>query len=403
MVELTPIIPAVQTQARVGALLTATTPPRVVLAHDWLVGYRGGEAVLDAIAGVHITRGDRIAILLTMFDDARPLTPRLDELPRTCSLIGRLPGATNMRRWLLPMYPAAVGGLSRLLARTHSRERVDLVVSTSSAAIKGLRAPEGVAHVCYCHTPARYLWSQSEQYAGGLRGIGLAIAGERLRRWDKRTSAHVTRYIANSSHTRAMIQRCYQREAEVVFPPVRTAFFTPDPGASRQGWLYAGALEPYKRVDVAIRAAVLHGRELTIAGDGSQRRKLAALAREIDPAGGRVKFEGRVSDDRLRELYRGAQVLLFPQIEDFGIVGVEAQACGTPVACVGAGGAMDTVVHGATGFHAQSQTPESLGEAAVACEGLANAHLACQSHAAGFSQEVFAARYAAVLASTCAQ
>ncbi len=369
---------------------------------------RGGERVLERIASVAAQIGD-VSALYTMFDDGRPHAPAIDAIPRRCARLGARPGALRARRWLLPLYPRAVADLSRQLARDHAREPVDLLISTSSAAIKGLQPPEGVAHICYCHSPARYIWSRTEDYGGKgaaarLRRLGLGVIGPSFRRWDRRTAARVTRFLANSSHTASEIQRCYGREADVVFPPVRTDYFTAHaeqpwspPGAQgsvgqacslpaalprrERFWLVVSALEPYKRIDVAIEAARLAGTQLIIAGDGSCRRDLARAAGPL------VRFEGSVSDERLRELYRTAAVLLFPQIEDFGIVCAEAQACGLPVAAAGEGGALDIIIDGVTGAFAPPTDPRALAEAARRAAGLSPA--ACADNAGRFAEARF--------------
>lgn len=365
-----------------------------MLAHDWLVGYRGGEAVLEAIARLLNRRADTITHLLAMFDGGKPLAPAIDALPRVCSGIGRLPASRHLRRWMLPLYPMAVGQLSRVLAREHAKHPIDAVISTSSAAIKGLRPPAGVAHLCYCHSPARYLWGDADAYragsGGGLRALGLRLFAERLRHWDRATASHVTTFIANSTHTRELIRHAYGRDARVIFPPVRTGFFTPPEAfAERRGWLYAGALEPYKRVDLAIEAAVRANRELTIVGDGSQADALRRLAHRLDSRHSLVQFAGRIDDEGLREAYRRAKVVLFPQIEDFGIVAVEAQACATPVAAMKAGGARDSVIPGTTGEFMQAHTPEALAEAALKCEGLTTSEAGYRLNAERFSEAAF--------------
>lgn len=376
---------------------------RIALAHDWLVGMRGGERVLEAIART-LASEHHITALYTMFDDGRPLSPDLDAIPRRVAWLGRIPGANRLRRWLLPLYPLAVGSLSSRLARDHAAEPIDLLISTSSAAIKGLRPPRGVPHLCYCHTPARYLWSQAEQYARGLAGLGLLLFGALLRRWDRRTSGHVSAFLANSSHTQREIARCYGREAVVLFPPVRTGFFMPrsERETARDGpapgyWLAAGAIEPYKRFEDAIEASRRAGAPLVIAGTGSGERRLRARA------GPHVTFAGRVDDAGLRDLYRGARLLIFPQVEDFGIVAAEAQACGCPVLALGAGGALDTVVDGVTGalfegepwiwFDADAKPPwEAAAEAAVRVpERSAATTAACRANAERFSEGAFAA------------
>lgn len=362
-------------------------PPRIVLAHDWLVGLRGGERVLHHVAEVAQRLGC-VECILAMFDDAGPLTDRLDALPRQIAPIGRLPGALTLRRWMLPVYPAAVGQLSERLAHMHRLRPIDLIVSTSSASIKGLRPPPGVPHVCYCHSPARYLWSQGEQYSGRFQRLGLRVFGGALRSWDRATSAHVTAFIANSTHVARLIERAYDRSSTVIHPPVRTAFFTPGGEARQPHWLAVGAIEPYKRFDVAIEAAVLAGVPLRIIGDGSVRRSLQARA----PSN--VTFLGRVGDSRLRDEMRSASVLLFPQVEDFGITAVEGQACGLPVAGRRVGGARDIVRDGVTGAFFDG-TPEGLADAAARAASCSEA--ACVENAQRFSEAVFEQQIEAVL------
>lgn len=389
--------------------LSAPRPPRIALAHDWLVGYRGGEVVLETIALAIRSRSPTPSPggIYTMFvgpgelrgSERRPqhnAALRAVGQPRP-SFLNRLPGAHGrLRRWMLPLYPAAVADLSRQLARDHLHAPIDLLISTSSAAIKGLRPPPrgaggGVPHLCYCHSPARYLWSQTAEYGrgrgGALRRFGLGTLGRPLRSWDQRTSIAVTRFLANSTHTAAEIRRCYQRESEVVFPPVDTAFFTPDPATPRaEHWLYAGALEPYKRVDLIIRAANRARHPLVIAGHGSQASHLRSLA------GPTVTFTGRLDDEQLRDAFRAARLLVFPQIEDFGIVAVEAQACGTPVLAFRAGGALDTVIEGSTGAFFEQPTPDALIEAAARVpppDDLTAA--ACRRNADRFAEEHFLA------------
>lgn len=377
--------------------------PRIALAHDWLCGFRGGEAVLDRIAQLIAREFPQSPPprLYVMTDDCRPLSSAIDALPKTRSFLSRFPGGdTRLRRWLLPLYPRAVDGLSKQLAADHAREPIDLLISTSSAAIKGLRPPQGrggrsVPHLCYCHSPARYIWSQSAQYSGGLRGIGLRLARGRYKNWDRATAANVSQFVANSSHTAREIARCFGREAVVIHPPVRTEFFTPDSSVSREDfWLCIGALEPYKRFDLAIDAAAIAGARLVIAGAGSHERALRAHAQRVcQQSRARIEFAGRVNGDLLRDLYRRAAILLFPQIEDFGIVAVEAQACGLPVAASSGGGALDSVVDGQTGALVRDATPQGLADAASDVARCARAdaswHDRCRANAERFAEQVF--------------
>lgn len=361
--------------------------PRVALAHDWLCGKRGGEAVLERLAAL-VEREFEPAGLFVMFDDGRALTPIVDAwrargLVRA-SMVNSLPGARRLRRWMMPLYPAAVGDLSARVAREHARAPIDLVISTSSAAIKGLAT--AAPHLCYCFAPARYVWSVGDEYGGdGLKGMlrsaGLAAIRPLYTRWDRATAGNVTQFVTLSTHVQERIRTCFGRESLLVAPPCNTAFYTPDAGVARERfWLVVSAIEPYKRVDLAIAAAEMAGVELVVAGEGSQRRALQARS-------GRVTFLGRVSDERLRELYRSARVLIFPQVEDFGIVAVEALACGLPVVARRAGGALDIVREGVTGAMFDEPTPRAIVEAVERlprdCSG------ACRADAERFAEPVF--------------
>ncbi len=361
---------------------------RIAIAHDWLCGYRGGEAVLERI-GALVEREHTLAGVYTLFDDGRPLSPTIDRA-RARGLIragplSHLPGAsTRYRRWLFPLYPWGVERLSRRLARDHAREPIDLLISSSSSAIKGLRPPPGVPHLCVCFNPARYVWSRLDDYSGGLRGLGLRLVARRFRAWDRRTAANVSEFIAISRYTAAEIRRCYGRDSTIVHPPTRTEFFTPDPSVPRAGfWLVVSALEPYKRADLAIEAARATGHPLVIAGEGSHRR---ALERAAPPS---VRFEGRVTDERLRELYRSARLLLFPQVEDYGIVAVEALACGLPVVARAEGGALDIVTDGVTGALFEGESTGSILAAIARCPDPAASAAPCRASAERLGEEAF--------------
>ncbi len=344
---------------------------------------------------VALTRaGADISTMLTMFDDGRPLTPAIDALPRVVSPIGRLGGLSRRaRRHLLPLYPWAVSRLSSSLRSIHARRPVDLVVSTSSAAIKGLVSPPGVPHLCYVHSPPRYLWSQGQAYgrSGLLTRLGLAASGPWLRRWDAASASRPTTLLANSSHTASLIRAAWRRESRVLHPPVRTDFFGDAPAIARDGsWLVVCALEPYKRVDLAIEASTLAGVRLVIVGDGSL---ASSLRRQAPP---NVEFRGRVDDATLRDLYARSSALIHPQVEDFGIVAVEAQAAGLPVVALSSGGALETVVDGVTGAFFREQTAHAIVEAARRVP--AECDLACREHARRFAPARFAAGFLAAVA-----
>ena len=366
-------------------LTTSTTKPRVALCHDWLVARRGGELVLEAIAETIAPMAD-LDVVYTMFDNGSSIGPAVDPLRRKASFLNGWPA----RRWLLPLYPLAVWDLSRKLKARHRAKPYDLVISTHSAAIKALKPPKGIPHVCYCHAPARYIWTHAEGYAGGLRGLGLAIIRPLYKLWDRHTAKRVNTFLANSTHTHRQIGRAYKRQSEICFPPVRTRFYTYNQEILRDDyWLAIGALVPYKRFDLAIEAANKRKHPLKVIGTGPELERLKALA------GPTVSFESAETDVQLRDAYRRAKLVIFPQLEDFGIVAVEAQACGTPVVAYAKGGAKDTVIDGSTGAHFESQTLEALLDAIDRCP--KHSALACRENAERFSEERFREQIARVV------
>ena len=360
---------------------------RVVICHDWIVAERGGEQVLERIAHVCARIADPVALML-MVDSGAPRGDSLASLPTKTSGLQLIPGAKGaLRRWLLPLYPASIANLSKQIRRLHNEKPIDLVISSSSVAVKAIRPPENVPHLCYCHTPARYLWDQQGAYAGGLRGAGLAALAPMLRGWDKRTSANVTTFIANSTHTKQRILACYGRDGVVIHPPLRTGVFAQRENVDRgDDWLVVSALEPYKRIDLAIEAANTAGHRLVVVGEGSELKKLRRLA------GPTVEFLGRVDERRLLQLYRTSRCLLFPQLEDFGITAIEAQACGCPVVAYRAGGALDTVIDDITGSMFDRVDVHDLLDA---IERVPEGGESCAEHAARFGEDVFDQKLAA--------
>jgi glycosyltransferase involved in cell wall biosynthesis len=223
---------------------------------------------------------------------------------------------------------------------------VDAVVSSSHACAKAVRVVPQIPHVCYCHTPMRYAWdfeSEASRFPTALRGPA-RVSMRLFRRWDRRTAGGVTRFVANSTAVAARIRKSYGRDAEVVFPPVRTDYFTPDVSRRRTRFLYVGRLDGYKRPELVIEAFRGLDEELLVVGEGRLRGQLMATAPP------NVSFVGAVEDAELRELYREAVALVHPAEEDFGIVMAEAQACGTPVIGMRRGGAADIVAEGVTGW-----------------------------------------------------
>jgi len=355
---------------------------RVAVVHDWLTGMRGGEKVLEGI----LSRFPG-AELYTLVHLPGTVTPAIEAHPIHTSPIQRLPGVDVHYRKYLPLFPRAI--------EAFDVGDVDLVVSTSHCVAKGIRVPRGVPHVSYCHTPMRYIWSAYDDYFGPgrapvhVRAAMRAVVGY-LRRWDVRSSERVTQFVANSHNVAGRIRAIYGREAEVLHPWVDHDTFTPG-GEDGDADLLVSALVPYKRVELAIEAYARLGRPLVVAGDGPERDRLAARV----PAN--VTFLGRVGDDELRALYRRCRALVFPGEEDFGIVPLEAMACGRPVIAYGAGGALETVVEGVTGTFFTPQTAEALMAAVERFDPAALDPAAIRAHAVAFDRTTFLTRFDAIV------
>jgi glycosyltransferase involved in cell wall biosynthesis len=318
---------------------------RVAIAHDWLVRYAGSERCVEELLAAF--PGSRLVTTLHA-PAALPGSLRHAEP----SVLQRLPRATANHEWLVPLMPLA-WRLRRPLGD------VDAVVSSSHACAKAVRVAERVPHVCYCHTPMRYAWdfaAEAERFPRLVRPVA-ARAMAAFRRWDRATSRRVTRFVANSTAVRRRIERFYGRTADVVFPPVRTEFFTPNGAERADEFLYVGRLVSYKRPDVVVRAFAGLPYRLLVVGTGHLEERLRATATP------NVEFLGTVDDEELRALYRRARALVYPAEEDFGIAMAEAQAAGTPVIGFRRGGAGDIVVDGETGWLVGEQTVEALRDA----------------------------------------
>ncbi len=310
--------------------MDANREPRVVLVHDWLNGMRGGEKCLEALC-----RHWPEARLYTLLHRPGSTSSAIERLSPRTSFLQRLPGVQSYYRYLLPLMPAAANW--RL-------PPCDLVVSFSHCVAKAARPPKDVPHVCYCFTPMRYAWHMRDAYFGaGLKARLIDRILERLRRWDRSTAERVTHFLAISRTVQRRIAECYGRDSTVIYPPVDTDFYCPAPVWREDYYLVVSAFAPYKRIDVAIETCNRLRRSLVVIGTGQDGRRLRALA------GPTIHFLGWQSDEVIRDHMRRCRALLFPGEEDFGIVPVEAMACGTPVIALGRGGATETVVPPGTG------------------------------------------------------
>ena len=350
---------------------------------------RGGEKVLDALAELYPD-----ATLYTLFYDRKKISKNLSRLKIKASFLQYFPGIKSYYRWLLPLLPWAI--------RSMKVEDADLVISSSHCVAKGIRVPENAYHVCYCHTPMRYLWGFQDVYFNRyLSPVRLLMnaAFYFLKKWDVGTNERVDLFVANSEYIKERIKTVYQRDSVVVHPPLETGFFWNDsePAQPSDGntplsqrgvrgdlnkiplapplqkgeghdtksdigyYLAVSHFVPYKRLDLVIEAFNSLERRLVVIGSGpleSQYQKL----RTND----QISFWGGVSDEELRKAYSGARALIFPTEEDFGIVPIEAQACGCPVIAFRKGGALETVK---SGVFFDEQTAGAIREAILRFEG----------------------------------
>jgi glycosyltransferase involved in cell wall biosynthesis len=351
----------------------------VAISHDWLNQFGGAERVL-----MEIHRLFPAAPVYTTVHDPARLPGEMRELTVRPSFLQRIPGARRRHQLFLPLMPMAF-------------EQFDLgehevVISSSSACAKGVIAGPHTVHVCYCHTPCRYIWDQYHEYTRNLPLRGLAApVGHWLRLWDQLSSDRVDHFIANSAWVAARIRAYYRRDAEVVYPPVEVSRFRPRLGEPDDFYLVVSRLVPYKRIDLAVQAATQLNRRLVVVGEGPQSARLRALA------GPTVEFRGRLDDEEVSGLYARCRALLFPSLEDFGITPVEAQAAGRPVIAYGRGGALETVQDGATGIFFDSQTVVSLAEAMLRFERMNFDPAACRRNAERFDASIFRSRMLAAV------
>ena len=316
----------------------------MALSHDWLTGMRGGEKCLELLCA-----GFPAATIHTLIHKPERISETINRHRIITSWLQAVPGITSHYRYFLPFFTTAVAMLPR--------PEADLLISTSHCVAKGVRMRRGTRHLCYCFTPMRYAWTFHDEYFGDdpVKRRLVAPLLAYLRDWDRRSAARVDRFVAISQHIRRRIDIFYGRQADVVYPPADTEFYTPDPRGGHDGYdLVVSALVPYKRIDLAVAAYSQFGYPLKVVGTGGEYERLRAVAAP------NVEFLGWQPNEAIRDLYRRCRLLVFPGEEDFGIVPVEAQACGKPVVAYGRGGATETIVEEKTGVFFQHQSEEAL-------------------------------------------
>ncbi|MDP7040017.1 MAG: glycosyltransferase [Myxococcota bacterium] len=360
---------------------------KVALVHDWLVSQRGGEHVLLEIANFFPN-----APIFTLVHQPGSVAPQLESHPIYTSFIQNLPGAPQRFRPYLGLFPKAI--------EAFDLSAYDLIVSTSHCVAKGVKVRQGQKHLSYIHTPMRYIWDQMPHYLPSCPGKEFLdevahLLTTPLRSWDVRSAQRPSQLIANSEFVAQRIRKYWQRDADVIHPPVDTTYYAGDSGKKeRSGFLVVSALVAYKSVALAVDWATTYGEHLRVFGQGPELERLKARA------GPHVDFVQGASKEDLAEAYQSAEALLFCGVEDFGIVPVEAMASGCPVVAFNRGGCRETVVGdgaGCTGVFFDRPHIESLQGALVelrrrrlqtgvlAPEGL-------KDHAERFSRRVFVER-----------
>jgi glycosyltransferase involved in cell wall biosynthesis len=299
---------------------------RVAIVHHWFVTQGGGERVAEVIGSIFPE-----ADMFTLMATPSCLPQGLSGRRITSSFLGGIPGAKRMHRHLLPLYPYAVEQLDLT--------PYDLVLTSDSGPMKGVITNQNAIHICYCHSPMRYLWDSYHAYASRMSSLNrflFSLSAHYVRNWDYQAAQRVTHFLANSQYVAGRIRHYYGRGSTVLHPPIDTAkgFIA---GAHDDYYLAVGRLVPYKRTDLLIEACNRLGRRLRIIGEGPDMKRLRSMA------GPTIEFLGKANDSNLWHSYAHCRALLFAADEDFGMVPLEAQACGRPVVAYGKGGSLETV------------------------------------------------------------
>jgi len=348
------------------------------LINDWYYVNGGAEKVIHSLNSVW-DDFDHFALIDFLNDDDRNFI--LNGKKAKTSFIQQLPTAKQNHRKFLQLFPLAI--------EQFDLSRYDLIISSSSSVAKGIRRNKKQLHICYCHSPMRYVWDLKEQYlqdAGlnkGLKGLYAKYVLNKIKKWDVANSKNVDFFIANSNYVAQRIKRIYNRESIVIYPPVDVDFFKLE--EQKEDYYFTSSrLVSYKKVQLIVETFnELPHLKLIVGGDGPEFQKLKNIAKS------NIEFVGFVNYEKLRKLMQKAKAFVFAAEEDFGIIPVEAQACGTPVIAFGKGGALETVLENQTGVFFEEQSIYKLKEAISAFEKLEFDPKKIREHATKFSKQRF--------------
>ena len=353
---------------------------KVALVHDWLVNYGGAEDVVSAILEIYPD-----ADIYTLVHDKKKMKGRFEKNKIFTSRLQKIPFATRLYTKFLKFMPAAF--------EAFDFSAYDLVICSSSSCAKGVITPPQTAQVAYIHTPMRYAWDLFFDYqkrSGALTRFFMDRWMPAIRLWDYVSAQRIDALFANSKYIARRIKKFWNRDALVIYPPVNVGYFNPTNDAAREDfYVFFSRLVPYKRADIAIEACAALGKKLVVIGGGSEAKNLQELAKGKSG----ISFTGRISDEKVREYLQKCKALIFCAEEDFGIIPVQAQACGTPVIAYGKGGATESVLDKKTGVFFSEQTAASCAEAIKEFEKLEAAGnfdaKKIVAHAKTFSRERF--------------
>jgi glycosyltransferase involved in cell wall biosynthesis len=358
---------------------------KVAIVHYWLVNMRGGEKMLEALLELYPD-----ADIYTHVYDPQAVSPLINSHRVIASYINKLPFAKRLYQKYMPLMPNAL--------KEFDMQGYDLIISSEAGPAKGVVPRPDAYHICYCHSPMRYLWDMYHEYfrnSGILTRFFMKRMIPSLRLWDITSANMVDRFITNSHYSAKRIRRYYSREAEVVYGPASIEKYLTVKREREDFYLFFGQLVGYKRADIAIEACVASGRRLVLIGGGTRKKDLREYRRS-----GLISFTGRITDEEIASWLSRARALLFPGIEDLGLIPIEANAAGCPVIAYRGGGALDTIKENVTGIFFDKQTPEALIRAMEIFESQEESFLdrnRFTNHVLQFSKEAFKIRVAGII------